>query len=441
MHNVLSPKLLRGAVVASVCAALTFTGGSAGAAPAQKLGPVKSLAMTIDKPSSYRVTSDWDALANATAYKVTLTNTSAGTVLASQKITAHHWVTAPTVKAGDRLTLKVVPLNGKKPGTATSIARDVPDLTAPTGAFTVSLPAKSRTATVTQTALHDDLTTEANIKREINWDQGAGFEAWTAGTSVDHPYPEGKHAYHPSVRLTDEAGNTVVLDLPGVAIDDTEKPKGTFLVAPTRAWAKFTGVTVTQVGTLSDDVSTPAFIKRTVDWKDGTAATQWKTGMALRHLYTTAGTFAPTVTLTDEAGSTMTATLSNVVVKADTVKPRANLIKPRLRRPAIRSWVTLHGRANDVSGSGVRNARVRVVELRRGVWFGYRATTRSWVKGGTKAAALRKSRPAVVRPVAGKWGYRLPGLRKGTLVVKVWGVDNVGNVSTPLVYKQLLTRR
>ena len=84
---------------------------------------------------------------------------------------------------------------------------------------------------------------------------------------------------------------------------------------------------------------------------------------------------------------------------------------------------------------------MRVVEKRDGSWFGYVATTKTWRKAATLAGALKKSRPATVRPVDGAWKYRIGGLRKGTLLVKVSARDNVGNASKPVTYKQVLSKR
>lgn len=452
MQKVLSTTVMRGAVVASACAALTFTGVSAEAATLKptdsisaRLAPTKlpaatGLAMAITKPSSsYAVDAVWKAVSGATSYRVSLTDVTTATSVASAKVTTTTWSITRALKAGDTVKLTVTPLAGKRPGRSASFSKVVPDLTAPTGTYTLTQ--NVRDVTVSQTALQDDVSSAANIKREINWDQGAGFEAWGSGTTAQHSYPAGKHAYHPGVRLTDQAGNSVVLPLTAVAIDDTAAPDGSFIAGQTKAWAKLTPVTVTQVGVLTDDVSLPQYIKRTVDWKDGTAKAAWTSGATAKHVYAAAGSFAPTVTLTDESGKTTVKTLPAVTVKADTVAPRANLIKPRLRRTAIRSWVRLHGRGTDVNGTGVRNVRVRIIENRAGVWYAYRAGTHSWVKAGRQARALKMSRPALVHPQKGVWTYRLPGLRKGTLLVKVWGTDMVGNVSTPLTYKQLLTRR
>lgn len=456
MQKVLSTSLMRGAVVASACAALTFTGVSAEAATLKptdsisaRLAPTKlpaatGLAMTITKPSSsYSVDALWNAVSGATSYKVSLADVTTGTTVASGKVTATTWSVTRALKVGDTVKLTVTPLAGKRPGKSASFSKVVPDLTAPTGTFTVAHSADSKDATLTWGSVADD--SGKTVTQVVTWGDGKTDTWTTAAGTLTHTYPAGKKVYYPTVRLTDPSGNAAVVNLDPVAIDDTEKPTastGAFKDAPGRAWAKYTVVTLTQVGTVSDDLSQPQNIQRTVHWGDQTTTVLAKGAMTAKHVYAAAGTFTPTVTLTDEAKRVSDPiALSAVTVKADTVAPRANLIKPRLRRTAVRSWVRLHGRGSDVGGTGVRNVAVRIIENRAGIWYAYRAGTHSWVKAGRQARALRMSRPALVHPQKGVWTYRLPGLRKGTLLVKVWGTDMVGNVSKPLTYKQLLTRR
>jgi 5'-nucleotidase len=78
---------------------------------------------------------------------------------------------------------------------------------------------------------------------------------------------------------------------------DSTAPTGTFTVAPTAVWA---GQTVTVTVTATDDVTPAADIKKVVNWGDGT------TDSSATHVYPAAGTFTPTVTLTDQAGKQMT---------------------------------------------------------------------------------------------------------------------------------------
>lgn len=425
------------ALVAVVTTAAIAVGAAPGqAAPKQRIGPVKDLTVEISKPSTYRLAAAWDTLSGATSYKVTLA--SSGTVLAAAQVNVNRWVLNRALPVGSTVSVKVVPMAGKRPGRPASVSAVVPDLTAPTAVYTVGL--TDRTATVTETELADDLSPVGSIIREIDWDNGLGWQSWTSGSSQSvNTYPAGKAAYHPRVRLTDQAGNTRVLDLTAVAIDDTEAPTGSFQVGPAAGWATFTKATLTQLGELADDVSAPGDIRRTVSWGDGTT-TEWATATPLQHVYAAAGTYHPEVTLTDESGRTSTVGSGQVAVQVDGVAPRVKLTKPAKAR-SVRAWKTLRGKTSDVDGSGVKGVSVRVVEKRGGRWFGYRAPGRTWVKAASQSAALRRSRAARVTPVDGLWRVKVAKLRKGRLVVKVSAADNVGNRSAVRTYRQRLTAR
>ncbi|GIM93446.1 ExeM/NucH family extracellular endonuclease [Paractinoplanes toevensis] len=96
--------------------------------------------------------------------------------------------------------------------------------------------------------------------------------------------------------------DSVFRSTPGKA--DSTAPTGTFAVAPTAVWA---GQTVTVSVTATDDVTPAADIKKVVNWGDGT------TDSSATHVYPAAGTFTPTVTLTDQAGNSGPATGSGTV--------------------------------------------------------------------------------------------------------------------------------
>jgi hypothetical protein len=115
-----------------------------------------------------------------------------------------------------------------------------------------------------------------------------------------------------------------------------------------------------------------------------------------------------------------------------------------VQRPGHRSsataWRVLKGHATDGAGTGLATVRVRAIERRGTVWYAYRARTHSWVRAGSRAAALRRS-GAGRAVIAGstQWSYRLPGVRRGSLVVRLVARDKVGNTSRVLSYSQLLT--
>ena len=183
----------------------------------------------------------------------------------------------------------------------------------------------------------------------------------------------------------------MTLSLQTVVTGDETAPTGTYTTAPQKAWAKLTRVVITQVE-IGDNLSKDEDIKRMVDWKDGSAPVEWSTGSTLKHRYTVAGSFTPTVTLVDDAGNERTVDSSAVQVSVDATAPKVTVKKPR-SRAAVRAWRTLRGTAKDGSGTGVRKVFVKVVEKRSGVWFAYRAPSKTWVRAtfaATKSATPKR---------------------------------------------------
>jgi hypothetical protein len=440
MRNTTRDPAVRVAAVRGTVAVLAATSLALGvapshAAPTPKLGAVKGLDLTVSKSGgSYDLASDWDDLTGATAYRVSLS--SAGTVLQSDKVTGSDWTSTTTLGAGNTITVKVVPLAGKKPGKPASVSEELPDVTKPVGTFHVVQDTPgSQHITVVQDTLSDDLTPADSIVRTISWDQGMPAEAWTDGS---HTYTEDLRAYQPSVTLVDLAGNTRVVALGTVVVGDHTPPTGAF-ESTASGWAGWSKIALNYTQDLHDNFSEDR-VTCTVAWGDGSTDT-WTGGAVPTHEYDEAGTYEATVTLADEAGNTTVAPVITVEVTADTARPTVKLTKPK-RLKSVRAWKRLKGKASDVDGTGVRNVKVRIVEKRHGRWFAYKAPTRTWVRGGsTKATAFKRSRPAKVVPVDGVWRYRVAGLRKGSLVVKVKGTDNVGNPSKARTYSQLLSRR
>jgi hypothetical protein len=451
MSTVKTRHALMGAVAGAACAALalsvvpahaaapTSAASAFQAAPKVRLPAPQNLQAVFTKPgAAYSATFTWNAVAAATGYKMSL---SSGGTTVTGKSTGPSWTTPVTADATTQVTLRVQAVAGKQSSKPATRTFALPDLDAPTGAFTLAFDSATLTARVTESHVSDNVTPAAAVVREIDWGAGAGFQAFGSG---QHTYGSETKAYHPRVRLTDTAtpANSVVIALPAVVVNDGEAPSGAFTVAPGTAWATYTPVTLSQTA-IHDNVSADADIQRVVDWGDGTT-TPWSTGMTVGHVYTVAGSFAPVVQLTDEAGRVATGAITGgpVTVTADTTAPKTSLTRPKKAvRSSVAAWVRLHGRASDTAGSGVKNVKVRIVEKRGDSWFGYVAATRTWRKAATLAGALEKSRPATVRPVDGAWRYRIGGLRKGTLLVKVSARDNVGNASKAVTYKQVLARR
>ena len=419
---------------------LVVAAAPADARPPVKLGAVSNLVVgaVTHSAGSYAVPTTWDVLSGATSYRVSLATTT-GTTLASGTVTAAHWTAKTAQGAGQTVTVKVTAMAGKRAGkTATSASFPLPDVTAPTGTYTVDQATPGAvTVTLSQTALSDDVTPAASIVRTVDW--GDRTETWGSGTTLTHTYPTALASYYPSVTLQDAAGNTQTIPLRTVVVEDHAAPTGSFGVTAA-AWATYTKVSLSETS-LTEDYSALADVRRVVDWNDGTPTATWTGSTAPTHVYAQPGSYAPTVQLLDEAGNAGAATMSNgVVVSADTGRPTVSLTRPARHPRWVRSWVVVHGDASD-AGTGVRQVQLQVIEKRGASWYAYRGTTRRWVKGGTtQAAALRKTTLASVTPTASHtWSYRFSGLRKGVLITKVRAVDNVANTSAFRSYKQALT--
>jgi hypothetical protein len=101
---------------------------------------------------------------------------------------------------------------------------------------------------------------------------------------------------------------------------DVAPPSGTFTLSAGKAWPG-QRVTLTQQS-LSDDVSTPDAITRSVDWGDGSAP-----GTGLTKVYAKPGTYHVSVTLTDASGRSAPATIPGAVVTVATPAGRFKVSK------------------------------------------------------------------------------------------------------------------
>ena len=316
---------------------------------------------------------------------------------------------------------------------------DLDELTYVVGSASTGPPNASFTASPTSgkaplKVSFKDTSTNSPSKRA--WDFGDG--STSTSTNPSHTY-DSAGDYTVTLTVTNGAGSDTATGHISVTGQDSKPPTGTFSTSPTAGWAKSTRVTLTQTS-IGDNVTPPGSIRRVVDWKDGSGAVTWTTGTTTSHVYARTGSYAPTVTLTDQAGNNATVTAAAVTVRADASRPTVGLSRP-VARTSVAAWRVLKGRVGD-SGSGPSWVHVRVVEKRGGAWYAYRPASHAWVKSGSRAAALHKSRAGrAVLVGTSRWSLALPGLHKGTLVVRVIAADRAGNDSRAATYGQLLTRR
>jgi hypothetical protein len=436
--------MLRRAFIRHLAAALGLTAlvlALTGQAPAQakppvKPGPVTGLAMSLSKPAdNFTVAASWTAATNATTYVVALTNATTGAALAGSSVGVTTWSASVNLTGVTQVRLTVTPYN-TRPGPAASITQDVPDLSAPSGTFTVAW--VDRTGTITQTALTDDRPV-GQITRTVSWGDGTAAVAWTSGPTISHLYAA-DGLYRPTVTLKDAVGNTRVVNLAAIVPGDKTAPVGTFTTSPGKAWASVTPVNVTQTA-LSDDFSAAADVLRWINWGDGSAVEPWAGSVTASHLYAAGGTYTPQVVLEDEAGNTRSVPAEAVTVQADTVLPLVKLVLPKKGvADEVSSWKKVFGQATDEKGTGVDVVAVMAIEKRATGWYYFKATSKTWAKAATKGKAWKRAKGAVVEPTAkGAWVVRLTGLRKGTLFVRATATDLAGNVSKPVAHKAVLT--
>ena len=175
-----------------------------------------------------------------------------------------------------------------------------------------------------------------------------------------------------------------------------------------------------------------------MDWGDGTVQT-WTP--AIQHVYADAGSYQPRVQLRDEAvNETTWLPTSTVEVTADTTAPLTTLRVPRKRQTRVSSWNALRGRLDDGQGVGAKSATVKIAELRRGSWYGYRAGAGTWVKAASKRGALRKATGLAQLTPTHRWALPLTGLKTGAMVIKYRGADHLANRTPSGIRQQRLTR-
>ena len=416
-----------------------FGAGSAEAKPT-KPGGVTGLTASVtpvqpgSTSTSYAVSATWGAASGATKYRVALTK--GGVTLSSGSVTTTAWTPTVTSTPGTA-SLSVTPVATHRKGTTVSVPVNLPDVVAPEGSYTSSWVGVN--ATITEVSLSDD-SPVAGVSRVVTWGDASSSQAWPSGTTLNHTYP-GVGRYLPTVTLTDGASNVRVVDVPAVVVGDTTAPTGAFATTPGKAWAAYTAVTVSETA-LNDDYSPDAMITRSVDWGDGAVTSDWSAADTISHVYTTAGTFSPTVTLTDEAHNASAALpTSGVTVTVDSAAPVLKLLLPKTHRHSVKAWKALRGTATDAPGTGVKRVSLRAVEKRGTAWFGYRPATKTWVKAATKAGAFQKSRAFTLTTNAqNRWTATLAGLRTGALVYRVSATDQVANASATLTHKASLTK-
>ena len=331
-------------------------------------------------------------------------------------------------------------------GTSEFFPGDIDELTYTLGSGP-SAPVPPRASfTATPTSGHAPLAvtfTDTSTGAPTAWAWDFGDGSTSTEQNPTHTYGTAG-SYTATLKATNAGGTTTATKSIAVSGSvtpppDTRAPTGTFGVTPSVGWTRYTGVVLTQTG-LADDVSAAGAIRRSVDWKDGRGPVAWPAGTTTSHAYVAPGSYSPTVTLTDQAGNSAVVATGPVTIRTDVTAPTAGLARP-VHRSSAAAWRTLTGRAGD-AGTGVSFVHLRVVEKRGSAWYVYRPASHTWAKAPSRAAALRRSHAgrAVLVGAGGRWTFALPGVRRGTLVVRVVAGDHVRNTTRALTWSQQLTR-
>jgi len=436
------PARLLGALLALGLAVGVPSAAEAKGKPVRPSAPTDLVVGTITgSGSSYVVPATWRAGANTTSFQASVL---AGTsVLAQASLTSTSWAPHITAKAGTAIKVQVIGVNGRYKGPAAVASATIPDVTAPVGRYTASWATPSSSTmpvTFAQDSLTDDVSAAASITVQVDFGDGSPAVTNPVFPLVhDYAVTVGvAKRYQPAVTVSDAAGNTAAAPVNAVVVFDSTAPTGTVAVAPSRGWARWTGVTLTT--TASDNLSPAASIRRTVAWGDGTTTVTYG-DRTLRHTYAVAGTFRPRVTLADEAVPVNSGEVAGgaVVVAKDVYGPTVTLALPVAKRRSVRSWSVLRGASRDAQ-TAVRLVRVKAVEKRGRAFYAYVPARRAWVKAGRKSRAFTVA--GYVQVATRKaWSVRLPRLTKGVLVYRVQAVDVMGNVSAVVQHQQRLTKR
>ena len=224
------------------------------------------------------------------------------------------------------------------------------------------------------------------------------------------------------------------------AATDTQPPTGAFDTAQAIAWAK---AHQGEAGPDGDPRQRDPrqLIARTVDWGDGTSA-DWATGTTLSHVYKSAWHLHARVTMTDQAGNSRTGRLLGR-------RGQGRLGRPQGRRAPAAAAQALGQGVAEAARQGHRRRHRRQEGLAEGRSRSGRGTGTRTTPGPTAGSRPRprprRSRAAGVdrgrRTRQHRWTGKLRGLRKGTLVYKVWATDAVKNRSATVTHKASLSRR
>ncbi|MGH3412595.1 MAG: PKD domain-containing protein [Marmoricola sp.] len=340
----------------------------------------------------------------------------------NQENPSHTYTAAGTYK----VTLQASNGVGSSSASASATVANAP-APKPTAQFTMSPSSGSAPLTVKFT--------DTSLGAPTGWSWDFGDGTTSSVRSPSHTY-KNPGSYTVTLTATNAQGSDAAQGTVG-ARATSKPPQGSYTVSPDHSWAGWTKVELVQQA-LSDNGTPPAKIGRVVDWGDGTQAFDWTSGTRLGHVYDSAGSYRPTVTLTGQAGNKTTVTLPAVTVGVDDIAPTVWLHRPHAVH-RVSSWRRLRGTTYDHQ-SGVSRVVVKAMEKRGRHWYAYHPTRHAWVRTANWRGAWRRAGWAQVRPHGQQWSTWLSGLHRGRLVLYVTAHDRADNTAKRQHYHYTLTR-
>jgi PKD repeat protein len=306
-----------------------------------------------------------------------------GVVLSAAKVTtdsagrASFAVTAPPAGAtGTAITIAATPVGSNFEN---AIARTVSigisgasNSTAPTPAFTFA-PASPE---VQQSVMFDGSTTTDEGKAcgttcTYAWDFDDGSTG--TGVQVTHAFAAAK-AYNVALTVTDGAG-TAATTRQLVTVIAPAAPKVTATVAPNPPLLNQTA-TFTATATVATGHSV-----RNYAWNFGDGTSSTTTGASATHVYSAAGTFVVTVTVTDDTGQTAVGTVSFTVSSGITVSFTSSPTGPS-------AGTTVFFNASDTTSSAGANISTYAWDFGDGSTGSGVTTSHAFVATGTYVVRL-----------------------------------------------------
>jgi hypothetical protein len=308
---------------------------------------------------------------------------------------------------------------------------------APTGAYVLNTTAiwQQQEVLLTQTALADDVDADADVTREINWDDGT-TETLPAGTDkLRHKY-ETVGTYEVSVKLTDKDNNTAYAEVTGSNKVKVTTTPGTYKLDKTTGYVwvnRDNGregaakVTVSLAGIPSNTT------RVRLNWGDGKYSTASRTQKTASWWYLR-GSYRITAELENSDGKSAARYVGVFKVIEDTLKPTIAIKTPKNPTKAS-SWKTISGTSADKGLGAVVWVEVVVWQQRGTIWYYYNFSKKTWIKykGGNLPAAAVKG---ISNPPKGNWKVSVAGIKKGLLEVNCAAADDNGNWSPVKVKAQ-----